>query len=192
MTWADPGSLCFKGLIFEIYRRTVVLAEGTTFVQELAAVPDIVRVYPVLAMSEVVMIQEYRREVDATILRVVSGTIEDGESPEEAGRRELREELGLLADRLQLFSVSIPMLKVRHRIHHFVVYDPALSEQQLEIGEDIRPWPIRLAGLDELLASEDLLEDSVISGLLRLRAALASAGIGDPPSVLGEAGRVSV
>lgn len=168
-TWPDLGDLCFQGEIFQIYRRSISLPSGHSFVQECAAVADIVRVYPIVNMSELIMIREYRHEVGRVVVRTVSGTIEEGETAVQAAVRELKEELGFVANNSKEFAVSIPMLKVSQRIHHFVVRDPIQREQDLDAGESIVPWPVRLDELDALASSGTIIEDSVIAGLVRLR-----------------------
>lgn len=181
LRWPPPGDRCFNGIWFDVYHREIKLDNERSVIQETISCPDIARVYPIIGNSTLVMTDEYRHEIDRTVLRVVSGTIEPGESPASAAIRELGEELGFLADQVYELAVSIPMLKVNHKIHHFLAIDPLPGDQQLEYSERISPVHVPLAGLRDMAFSGDVLEDSVILGLLLLDRALRgdrqSAGI---------------
>ena len=64
------------------------LARGTSWACALASVPD----------GRVIMVEQYRRGLDAVVLELPAGMIDDGEEPAVAARRELREESGYEAD----------------------------------------------------------------------------------------------
>jgi len=173
MDWPPLGERCFEGIQFDIYRRTVEVSKQVRFVQETASSADIVRVYPIFSKSTLVMTREYRHEVEKTVLRVASGTIEDGESPAAAAIRELKEELGFVAESVDALGVTVPTLKVRQKIHHFVVFDPDIGNQRLEPSERIQPWPVAVESLNDLAFSGEVVEDGIIIGLLLLERKLS-------------------
>jgi ADP-ribose pyrophosphatase len=70
--------------------------------------PDWCNVLAVTEAGQIVMIWQYRFGTDALSLEIPGGVIDPGESPEEAARRELREETGYEADQLELVSVVEP------------------------------------------------------------------------------------
>jgi ADP-ribose diphosphatase len=58
--------------------------------------PESVTIVPVDG-AEIVLVSQTRRGADGRILELPAGTIEDGEPPAAAARRELAEECGLAA-----------------------------------------------------------------------------------------------
>src|SRR6266542_1964870 len=58
------------------------------------------------------LVREYKYALGAESLEVVSGSIEPGESPEQAARRELEEELGLTARQWSAYGRIDPFTSV--------------------------------------------------------------------------------
>jgi ADP-ribose pyrophosphatase len=70
--------------------------------------PSWVNVVPVTADGKVVLIRQYRHGIQDVTLEIPGGMIDDGESPEAAAARELREETGYAADRLRPLGRVLP------------------------------------------------------------------------------------
>lgn len=62
--------------------------------------PDWVNVLPITPQGQVVLIRQWRQGSRAPSLEIPGGIVDPGESPQEAGARELLEETGYVADRL--------------------------------------------------------------------------------------------
>ncbi|HEY8078667.1 MAG TPA: NUDIX hydrolase [Labilithrix sp.] len=70
--------------------------------------PDWCNVVAETPEGEVVFVWQYRPGTDAMSLEVPGGVIDEGEAPEAAAARELREETGYEAERFELLSVVEP------------------------------------------------------------------------------------
>jgi len=80
-------------------REDVVVREVVRFGEAAAALP-------ILPDGEVILIKQFRAPINGWILEVPAGVVEPGESPEEAIKRELIEEIGYEAGFLKkLFSI---------------------------------------------------------------------------------------
>jgi 8-oxo-dGTP pyrophosphatase MutT (NUDIX family) len=62
--------------------------------------PDYVCVVPVTRDREILLVRQYRPAVERETLELPGGHVDDGETPEEAARRELLEETGHVAEKL--------------------------------------------------------------------------------------------
>ena len=82
----------------------VKLGSGRLTTREIVVAPDSVSVVPVDEEGNVYLVRQYRKPPDRVLLEVVAGGVDEGESPLEAAHRELGEEAGLTAEKMELLS----------------------------------------------------------------------------------------
>jgi len=70
--------------------------------------PDYVCVVAITPSREILLVRQYRQVVERQTLELPSGHVEPGELPEAAARRELLEETGFVATRLELLGTLVP------------------------------------------------------------------------------------
>ena len=76
--------------------------EGDEVEREIVGHDDAVAIVPVTDQGQVVLLRQYRQALREHLLEIPAGTLDvSGESPLEAARRELAEETGYTAGRLQ-------------------------------------------------------------------------------------------
>ena len=90
----------YSGRIIDVRVDTVRLQNGRESTREIVDHAPSICVVPVDADRNVLMVRQYRKPVDQFLLEVPAGGIEEGETPEEATRRELQEEIGHTTDNL--------------------------------------------------------------------------------------------
>lgn len=126
-----------------------------------------VMVVPFYDNETLLLIREYGAGTHSYGLGFPKGIIDPGELPDVAANRELKEEVGFGAQRLQpLKTVSMAPSYFSSEMHLFMAFD--LYPEQLE-GDEPEPlevikWPI--AKIDELLARDDFQEARSIAALL--------------------------
>jgi ADP-ribose pyrophosphatase len=79
----------------------VELPNGKTLLLDVVRHPGASAVVPFLSDDEVLLIRQYRHACDGTIFEVPAGKIDPGENPEQCAARELQEEVGRRAGRLE-------------------------------------------------------------------------------------------
>ncbi len=122
--------------------------------------PGICVIVPFLDEDHIAIMRQYRYSVDRELWELPAGTLngrEEGgrmiptETPEECARRELREETGLEAGRLEPLAECYAMPGSNDEvIHVFAAYDLTQHEQSLDIGEVI--MEVRSFSSEEIVA----------------------------------------
>jgi ADP-ribose pyrophosphatase len=137
-------------------------------------VPAVAYVLPLLDDGRVVLIRQYRPIVGAVIWEVPAGTIEDGESPEACARRELVEEAGYEAGRLESLGEALadPGL-TDERIFLFVARDLRPVARGLDADEHIEVEVASLAEAYRMADAGEILDAGSLVALFRFRARAA-------------------
>ena len=127
-------------------------------------------VVPMLDDDTALLIREYAAGTHRYELGLVKGKIDDGETPEEAANRELKEEAGYGAHSLTVLRrISLAPTYMGHETVLVLARD--LYEERLQGDEpellDVLPW--RLDALHELILTEEFSEGRSIAALFLVR-----------------------
>jgi len=133
----------FQGAKFRLETVNVQGADGKTHRYEVVAHAGAALVLPRLNDGRVILIRNERPAVDAELLELPAGTIDGQESPAECATRELAEETGYRAGRIQplLWFYSTPGI-CTERMHAFVATELVAGETEHEPTERIRVMPM--------------------------------------------------
>jgi len=140
----------FTGSRFRVVRHAWVADDGREHAREIIRHPGAVTIVPLLDDGRVCLIENYRPAVSETLLELPAGTLEPGEDPLQTARRELAEETGYRAGRIEPlaeFFTSPGILD--ERMHLYLAADLVPGGQSLDAGEQITPRP---TSLDDALA----------------------------------------
>jgi ADP-ribose pyrophosphatase len=154
-------------------RDTVVLPDGEHQEYHVFEVPDAIVVVPVTKEGSIVMIGQYRYPHGKTHWEIPAGRIDAGESPEEAARREVREETGFEPARLVPLPGFYPANGITaHWAHAFAGLDcEEKGEQELDPSERIVVRTFTRAEVEALLDAgriEDAFTALTLAYYLRL------------------------
>lgn len=113
--------------------------------------PDWVNVIAITEDGRFVMERQYRHGLQLTSYEICAGTLEGGEDPLEAAKRELYEETGYGDGEWELYMTAAPNPAAMTNVNYtFLARDVRrLSGQHLELTEDI---DVCLMAADEVLA----------------------------------------
>ena len=93
----------FSGRIFQVTVDTI--REGdTTYQREIVHHPGSAVIVPVFDDGTIALVRQYRHPAVKYLLEAPAGTLNRGEVPEQGARRELEEEIGVVAGRLEKLS----------------------------------------------------------------------------------------
>lgn len=94
------SELVYTGRAFSVRKDELVTPDGKTVYYDVVDHVGSVSIVPVDDSGNLYFIRQYRPSVDEWLLELPAGTVEPGETFENAAIRELREEAGMRADKL--------------------------------------------------------------------------------------------
>ena len=129
-----------------------------------------VNVIPVTAAKEVVLIRQYRHGTREVTLEIPGGIVEPGDSPQEAARRELREETGYeAAEMVGLGFVHPNPAFLDNRCYTFIAQDARRTGLQTQDEkEDIQVLLKPLAEIPRLIREGEITHSLVVAAFYRL------------------------
>lgn len=102
---AGGEHIIFTGALVTLVERDVTGPDGSTFTREVLHHPGAVSVVAVDDEDRAVLVRQYRAAIDGELLEIPAGKRDVAdEPPDETARRELIEEVGLAAGRLELLA----------------------------------------------------------------------------------------
>ncbi len=93
----------FAGRVFSVTVDTV-REDGQTYVRDVVHHPGSAVILPVFDDGTIALVRQYRHPAAHYLLELPAGTLHDKERPEAGAARELEEELGLVASRMEKLS----------------------------------------------------------------------------------------
>lgn len=165
----------FDGRVFKVTVDTI--SEGElTYQREVVHHPGSAVIVPLHDDGTISLVRQYRHPAVRYLLEVPAGTLNDGERPELGAARELEEELGLIAARLEKLSeffVSPGFLEEKMWIY----LATGFSEGKPQPDEDEVLDVVRLPFADalEMITSGEIQDAKTIIGLM-----LAAPRVGSP------------
>jgi len=167
----------FRGRIFEVTIDTV--REGDkTYKREVVHHPGSAVIVPAFEDGTVALVRQYRHPAVRYLLEVPAGTLNRGERPEEGAARELEEELGFVAGRLEKLSeffVSPGFCEEKMWI--YLATEMIETKQQLEDDEIVDVVRLPFSQALEMISAGEIEDAKTIIGLM-----LAAPRVG--PSML--------
>lgn len=163
----------YRGRVFEINKDRIADGENT-YEREVVTHNGSAVILPLFDDRSVALVRQYRHPAGKALLELPAGALEGDEEPETGARRELEEEIGVVAERLELlaqFYVSPGFLSEKM----FLYLATGLTETQQNLDDDefveIVRMPLHEAARQ---ARENEIEDAkTILGLIFAEARLA-------------------
>jgi ADP-ribose pyrophosphatase len=91
----------FKGRIINLQVDDVELPNGKTGKREIVKHPGAVAIIAITEDKKIILVEQYRKALERSIIEIPAGKIEPNEAPEITALRELEEETGYTTNKLQ-------------------------------------------------------------------------------------------
>jgi ADP-ribose pyrophosphatase len=165
----------FDGSVFGVTVDTIQQGE-LIYQRDVVRHPGSAVIVPVFADGTVALVKQYRHPAVRYLLEIPAGTLDEGEKPEVGAARELEEELGVVAakmEKLSEFFVSPGFCEEKMWI--YLATELTETSQRLDEDEVIEVVRLSLTEALEMISDGEIEDAKTIIGLM-----LAAPRIGSP------------
>ena len=158
----------YTGKVFSIDRDRVKMPNGRAVTVEVVRHARSVVLLPVPAPGKVILIRQYRYAVNAFLWELPAGSVDEGESPEEAARRECHEEIGLLPATIVRLSAMYPTpgyCDEEMVFFRLSGLEPASEKAAVDEDEDIEAKVFDLADARDMVRNGEIRDMKTLAGL---------------------------
>lgn len=138
---------------FRVVRRRLTSPAGEEIEREVVVHPGAVAIIPMVDAEHVCLIRNFRIAVGKTLIEVPAGTLEPNEPSIETARRELIEETGYTAGKMEAVTKFYMSPGIQNELMHcFVATELTFGDAHREAGEEIQNLVV---AWDEAMAMVD-------------------------------------
>jgi ADP-ribose pyrophosphatase len=142
---SDPEDIVAHGFPVVVTTEQVRLPNGVEIVLDIVEHPGAAAIVPFTSDREILLIRQYRHATGGFLTEVPAGKIDPGETPHETARRELQEEVGRSAGRLEKLGwIWTSPGFAREKIHLYAAFDLTDVAARPEDDEVIEVIPTSL------------------------------------------------
>lgn len=161
------SKVIYEGRILKLRVDTIRLPNGRLTTREIAEHSHSVCIVPLDEHGNVVLVRQYRKAIEADLLEIPAGGIEDGEVSDEAVLRELQEEIGYTAGNLRhLASFWVSPGWCTEYMHAYLATDLTPSRLAADDDENITVVRVPIAQSLEMIGTGEIQDGKSISALL--------------------------
>ena len=175
----------FRGKVFSVGHVELTDPGGAPFERTIVRHPGAVHIVAVDADRRVTLVRQYRAAADRWLLETPAGTCDvEGEPLETTARRELAEEAGLMAERLDVLigTMNSPGISDQYTTVYLATGLSSCPTEPAGVEEGYMTIEtIALDDVDALVADGTLVDETTVLGLLLARAHLDRTGPASRP-----------
>lgn len=156
----------YRGRVFDVTVATI-RENGQTYKREIVHHPGSAVIIPVFDDGTVALVEQYRHPARRFMLEAPAGTLAPGEPPEEGARRELEEEVGVRAGRLEKLSeffVSPGFLEEEMWV--YLATELTETKQSLDDDEYLKIRRIPLLRAMQMISDGEIQDAKTIIGIM--------------------------
>jgi ADP-ribose pyrophosphatase len=157
----------FTGRVFDVERDRLREASGMEMIREVVRHPGGAGGLPLDREGRVALVRQYRHPARRELLEIPAGRIEAGETPLECAAREIADEIGLRAGRLEKLAefYSTPGF-CEEKLYIYLATDLTTVPQHLDADEVLEVVHLPLAEAVRLTATGGIEDAKTIIALL--------------------------
>ena len=161
----------FDGKVFDVDRDRVRMPNGREVAVDIIRHPPSAVIVPVPEQGQVILIRQYRYAVNRWLWELPAGSVDEGETPDQAAARECHEEIGQLPDTVVRLGSMFPTPGYcDEEMFFFRVSGLSVPEHDAELDEDehieVRVFTLKEAR--EMVRKGEIVDMKTVIGLTYL------------------------
>jgi ADP-ribose pyrophosphatase len=166
-------AIVYKGRVFSVEVERRRFPNGQEHEVAIVRHPPSVVLLPIAGDGRLILIRQYRPSIDREIWEVPAGSVDAGESPDEAAARECEEEIGLLPRRVERIRGLFPTPGFcSEELIFYKVSDlqkpPADSTRKPDEDEDIQSRAVTIDEAQAMVERGEIIDLKTAYGLTLL------------------------
>ncbi|MDI7741463.1 NUDIX hydrolase [Lysinibacillus fusiformis] len=163
----------YNGKVISLKVDDVLLPNGKESKREIVNHPGAVAIIAITSEGKLVLVEQYRKALERSIIEIPAGKLEPGEKPEKTARRELEEETGYGCQELtylQTFATSPGFAD--EVIHLFVAKDLYKIEEKADLDEDefVELLEVTVEEAEEMVREQKIFDAKTAFAVLWMKA----------------------
>lgn len=126
----------FTGNLISLHVDEVSLPDGNRSIREVVTHPGAVAVIALTKENKLLMVKQYRKPLERTLVEIPAGKIEPNEAPEITAVRELEEETGYTTDNLSYVTSFYTSPGFADEIIHLYFTDQLIELEEAVAGDE--------------------------------------------------------
>lgn len=156
----------YRGRVFSLMRERAVLPNGRVATYEVVRHPGAAAMLAVTGEGGILLLRQHRHAAGGEIWEIPAGTLNPGETPEDCARRELIEETGFSAGKMELLSSILPVPGYSDEvIHLFLATGLTAAAQNLDPDEVISVFPFSAERVFSMVSSGEIRDGKTLCAL---------------------------
>jgi ADP-ribose pyrophosphatase len=160
----------FEGRVFRVRTDQIRYDDGVVHRLDVVEHRGSFGIIALPSPNEIVLVRQYRHPIARSLWEIPAGTAELGEDPLHGAARELQEETGYRAGRVQAIGTMYMTPGFCNEIMHFFVAEELVAgEQSLDDDERIEVASFTLDGAEALVKAQEIADAKTLIALLWMR-----------------------
>ena len=168
------AAVVFAGPVFRVEREAVRLSNGRTATLDVVRHRGSVVLIPQPSPSTVILIRQYRHAIRKWIWELPAGSLDPGEAPLRAARRECEEEIGLTPRRLTRLGIFYPTPGFcDERMVFYQCRDLGTPARRVELDPDeqLEPRTFSVAAVRRMIQRREIVDMKTVVGFMLMKRA---------------------
>jgi ADP-ribose pyrophosphatase len=156
----------YDGPLFKVTKVTMENSAGKKVTRDVIEHPGAACIIPMLDKETVLLVEQWRIGAKRPLWEIPAGTLDPGEDPLACAERELQEETGYKAGKLEhLFTLFPSPGILDEKMHIFIATDLTPGKQKLDDDEEITIKPFTFKELRVQLKANNIKDGKTIAAL---------------------------